>query len=363
MASNNAYLNSLLQEIGKTTRPVALMEVCGTHTMAIARSGIRNLLPPGFKLISGPGCPVCVTSQGDIDAVIELVRQPDITLVTFGDMMRVPGTHSSLQEERSRGADIRVAYSPLDALEIARQNPNREVVFLGIGFETTAPAVGITVEQADEEHLANFSVFSLHKLVPPALEIIFSDPDIKVDGLICPGHVSAVIGVEPYEILAQKYHKPCVITGFETMDILEGLVMLLRQLQSGQAVAEIQYRRVVKKEGNIVARQTLERVFIPYDARWRGLGLIPGSGLTLRDKYKDYDARRKFLIPEIEDLPIKGCACGEVLTGKITPHDCVLFGKACTPLRPVGPCMVSQEGACAAYYRYTPLKGEDESDH
>jgi hydrogenase expression/formation protein HypD len=359
MTSDKNYIDYLMQEIRHENKPVAFMEVCGTHTMAIAKSGIRNLLPPGFKLLSGPGCPVCVTAQGDIDAVIDLVGRPDITLVTFGDMMRVPGTHSSLQEERSRGADIRVAYSPLDALEIARKNPHREVVFLGIGFETTAPAVGITVEQAASEHLSNFSIFSVHKLVPPALEIIFSDPDIKVDGLICPGHVSAVIGVEPYSLLAEKYHKPCVVTGFEAIDILEGLVMLLRQLQTNRAVAEIQYRRVVKNEGNKVAQETLERVFKPTDARWRGLGLIPGSGLELQDDYQGFDAKRRFAITEFEDIPIKGCACGDVLTGKITPHDCALFGKACTPLRPVGPCMVSHEGACAAYYRYTPLKGRD----
>ena len=359
MSCDNTYIDYLLEEIQQEKQPVAFMEVCGTHTMAIAKSGIRNLLPVGFKLLSGPGCPVCVTSQGDIDAVIELVRQPRITLVTFGDMIRVPGTHSSLQEERSRGADIRIAYSPLDALEIARKNLDREVVFLGIGFETTAPAVGITVEQAAAEHLSNFSVFSLHKLVPPALEVIFSDPDIKVDGLICPGHVSAVIGIEPYSILAEKYHKPCVITGFETIDILEGLVMLLRQLHCNRAVAEIQYRRVVRNEGNKVAKETLKRVFKPIDARWRGLGLIPASGLELQDEYQEFDARSRFAIPYIEDIPIKGCACGDVLTGKITPHDCLLFGKACTPLRPVGPCMVSHEGACAAYYRYTPLKGRD----
>lgn len=359
MTCDTTYTDYLLQEVQQEKRPVALMEVCGTHTMAIAKSGIRNLLSPGFKLLSGPGCPVCVTSQGDIDTVIELVRQPRITLVTFGDMLRVPGTNSSLQEERSRGADVRIAYSPLDALAIARKNPDREVVFLGIGFETTAPAVGITVEQAASENLLNFSVFSLHKLVPPALEVIFSDPDIKVDGLICPGHVSAVIGIEPYSILAEKYHKPCVVTGFETLDILEGLVMLLRQLHTGRAEAEIQYRRVVKKEGNKAAQETLERVFIPADARWRGLGLIPASGLELQDDYEEFDARRRFALPDIEDIPIKGCACGDVLTGKITPHDCLLFGKACTPLRPVGPCMVSHEGACAAYYRYTPLKGRD----
>jgi hydrogenase expression/formation protein HypD len=230
--------------------------------------------------------------------------------------------------------------------------PDKEVVFLGIGFETTAPTVGLTVEEAVQEGLTNFSILSFHKLVPPALELIFSDPNTRVDGLICPGHVSAVIGVEPYQVLAEKYSKPCVVTGFETLDILEGIVMLLRQLHDNDAKVEIQYRRVVKKEGNPVALAALERVFQPTGARWRGLGFIPGSGLELAPAYEKMDARKKFNMQELEDIPIKGCACGEVLTGRITPHDCALFGKGCTPLKPIGPCMVSQEGACAAYFRY-----------
>ncbi|MGI5879022.1 MAG: hydrogenase formation protein HypD [Syntrophomonadaceae bacterium] len=357
MSEISDYRQQLLQAIQTEKATVSLMEVCGTHTMAIAKSGIRELLPPNIKLLSGPGCPVCVTSQGDIDAVIEMARQKDIVLVTFGDMMRVPGTYSSLQEERSQGADVRIAYSPLDALRVARENTDKEVVFLGIGFETTAPAIAITLEQARSEGLSNFSVFSLHKVVPPALELIFSDPNINVDGLICPGHVSVVIGVEPYEILAHKYKKPCVITGFETMDILEGIFMLLKQIKQGDAQAEIQYRRVVKREGNLVARQSIEKVFKPVEARWRGLGVIPDSGLALREEYESMDARLKFNIPDMEEMPIKGCACGEVLTGKINPPDCLLFGRACTPLNPVGPCMVSHEGSCAAYYRYTPAKG------
>jgi len=357
MSNEQKYKQDLLKGIQAETESISLMEVCGTHTMAIAKSGIRELLPPNIKLLSGPGCPVCVTSQGDIDAVIELVQQKEIILVTFGDMMRVPGTRSSLQEERSKGADIRVAYSPLDALRIARENPSKEVVFLGIGFETTTPAIGITIEQAVEEGLENFSVFSLHKVVPPALEVIFSDPEIQVDGLICPGHVSAVIGVEPYQILAEKYRQPCVITGFETLDILEGIYMLLQQKRKSVAQVEVQYRRVVKPEGNPVARQTIERIFEAVPARWRGLGVIPGSGLELREAYAGMDARKKFSIPEMEEVPIKGCACGEVLTGKIIPPDCALFGRVCTPLQPVGPCMVSHEGSCAAYYRYTPAKG------
>jgi hydrogenase expression/formation protein HypD len=349
---NRKYLQQLLNEICRETDKISFMEVCGTHTMAIAKSGIRNLAPANLKLLSGPGCPVCVTAQGDIDGMIELVRRPEITLATFGDMIRVPGTESSLQEERSKGADIRVVYSPLDALALAKSMPAREIVFLGIGFETTAPTVGITIEEAAASGLTNFSVLSFHKVVPPALEVLFSDPDIKVDGLICPGHVSAVIGSEPYGILAEKYHKPCVVTGFETQDVLEGIVMLLRQIHRGEAKVEIQYRRIVKAEGNTLAKAVIDRVFQPVGARWRGLGFIPGSGLELAPAYENMDARKKFNMQEHEDIPIKGCACGEVLSGRITPHDCALFGTGCTPMKPIGPCMVSQEGACAAYFRY-----------
>lgn len=357
MSAEKAYRESLLRDIQNETREAALMEVCGTHTMAIAKSGIRSLLPPNIKLLSGPGCPVCVTAQGDIDALIELVQKPGIILATFGDMIRVPGSNSSLQEERSKGADIRVVYSPLDALDIARNNPNQEVVFLGIGFETTTPGVGITIEQASSENMDNFSVLSLHKVVPPALEALFSDNDIRVDGLICPGHVSVVIGAEPYRVLAEKYHKPCVITGFETLDIIEGIFMLLQQMRQGDAMVATQYKRVVKNEGNLLAQQTIKRVFQAVGARWRGLGFIPDSGLEVHEDYEKYNARKKFGVIEIEDKPIKGCACGDVLMGKISPHDCALFGRACTPLQPIGPCMVSHEGACAAYYRYTPNTG------
>ncbi len=354
MSTEKEYVGRLLKDIQKETREIALMEVCGTHTMAIAKSGIRSLLPPNVKLLSGPGCPVCVTAQGDIDALIELVQRPGIILATFGDMIRVPGSSSSLQEERSKGADIRVVYSPLDALAIARSNPDKEVVFLGIGFETTTPGVGISIEQASSENLKNFSVLSLHKVVPPALEALFADSDIRVDGLICPGHVSVVIGVEPYRGLAEKYNKPCVITGFETLDIIEGIFMLLQQIRKGEAEVTTQYKRVVKNEGNQVAQETINRMFQPVGARWRGLGFIPDSGLEVHEAYEKYNARKKFGVRDIEDKPIKGCACGDVLMGKISPHDCALFGRACTPLQPIGPCMVSHEGACAAYYRYTP---------
>lgn len=348
------YEKQILKIIQAYDKPAALMEVCGTHTMAIARSGLRNLLPPNIKLLSGPGCPVCVTAQGDIDMVIELARVPGIILATFGDMVRVPGSGSTLQDERSRGADVRIVYSPLDALNLARTYPDKEVVFLGIGFETTAPAVAITIETAAAEKLSNFSVLSLHKVVPPALDVIFSDAEMVVDGLICPGHVAAVTGLEPYTAAARQYHKPCVVTGFETRDLLEGIYMLLQQLKQGQARAEIQYRRVVRPEGNKVAREAMDRVFQPAASRWRGLGTIPASGLVIREEYRDWDAKFKWHLKEYEDKPIKGCSCGEVLKGKIIPPRCALFKKVCTPLTPVGPCMVSQEGACAAYYRYMP---------
>ena len=350
------YKLSLLQAIQDETRNISLMEVCGTHTMAIARSGIRELLPSNIKLLSGPGCPVCVTSQGDIDGVLELVRKQDIILITFGDMMRVPGTGSSLEEERSRGADIRIGYSPRDALRAAQENPGKEVVFLGIGFETTTPAIGAAIEEAREDGIPNFSVFSLHKIVPPALEALFADDESKIDGLICPGHVGAVIGLGPFEKLASQYGKPCVITGFETLDILEGIFMLLQQIQKAEARGENQYKRIVRDQGNPVAMGLINQVFETVPARWRGLGVIPASGLKLRPEYARFDARRKFDIPEMEEIPIKGCACGAVLTGKIIPTECALFGRSCTPLQPVGPCMVSHEGSCAAYYRYMPLE-------
>ena len=353
MPNSSLYADRLLQEIQSETGEIRLMEVCGTHTMAIAKSGLSSLLPPNLQLLSGPGCPVCVTSPGDIDEVIELARLPGVILATFGDMMRVPGTRSSLQEERSRGADIRVVYYTLDALRIARDDPGREVVFLGIGFETTTPAVAITVEQAAQENLRNFAVWSLHKLVPPALEALFSDPELKVNGLICPGHVAAIIGIKPFGALAEKYRRPCVVTGFTDLDILEGIYVLLSQLRNDRASAEIQYRRVVKPEGNVTAQEAMARVFEPLPARWRGLGTIPASGLGFLPRYAPWDARRRFDIPEIEDRTIPGCVCGEILKGKLSPHQCRLFGQACTPLRPVGPCMVSQEGACAAYYRYS----------
>lgn len=352
----DSILKQLVELIKAETVSCSLMEVCGTHTMAIAKSGIRGILPPNIRLLSGPGCPVCVTSKGDLDAIISLAEQNDITLATFGDMLRVPGSHGSLQEARSRGADVKVVYSPLETLEIARQRPERQVVFLGIGFETTAPAVAVMIQRAHQLGITNLSVYSLHKIIPPALQAIFSDPELQVDGLICPGHVAIVLGMEPFEELAVRYHKPMVVTGFEAEDILEGIGMLIRQLKTGAAKAELQYRRVVRVQGNPAARQMLEEVFVQVDAAWRGLGIIPDSGLDLKPQFAAFNARQRFQIQPSQRDEIPGCSCGAILSGKLEPDQCPLFGKVCTPTQPVGPCMVSQEGACAAFYRYQPLR-------
>lgn len=352
----NSNVFQLMEQIKNEKINCSLMEVCGTHTMAIAKSGIRGILPDNIRLLTGPGCPVCVTSQADIDAAIELSCHPDVILVTFGDMMRVPGSKGSLQEARSQGADIRIVYSPLETLEIARENPRRQVVFLGIGFETTAPTVAATVQRADQLKLKNLSVYSVHKLVPPVLRAIFTDKTVQVDGLICPGHVSVVTGIYPFAELAVQFQKPMVITGFDPEDILQGIALLIGQLKSGEAKAELQYRRAVRPEGNPTARQLLTQVFEPVDALWRGLGAIPASGLNFNIHYRDYDARRRFQIEVGNETEIPGCSCGAVLSGKLEPDQCPLFGNACTPIQPVGPCMVSQEGACAATYRYQLLR-------
>ncbi len=333
-------------------RTVTLMEVCGTHTVSIARNGIKSLMPEGVRLSSGPGCPVCVTSNHDIDRMIALARIPRVTITTFGDMMRVPGSTSSLNAEKAAGADVRVVYSPLDALAIARENPEREVVFVGVGFETTVPTVAKTIQRAALEHLENFSVACSHKTMPRALEAILSDPELSIDALILPGHVSTIIGMKPYEFIAERFGIPGVITGFEPVDILQGIAMLLRQLHEGRAEIEIAYKRGVEPEGNQVALAAIDDVFEPCDAMWRGLGEISGSGLRIRDRYAAYDALRRFEPPVEQTREPKGCRCGDVLRGKIAPNECALFREVCTPEHPIGPCMVSSEGACAAYIRY-----------
>ena len=329
-----------------------LMEVCGTHTVSIARAGIRDLMPEGVRLASGPGCPVCVTSNRDIDTVIALSRIPGVTIATFGDMTRVPGSTSSLLAEQAAGRDIQIVYSPLDAIALAQANPDRQVVFVGVGFETTTPLVARSVKRAADLGLANFTVFAAHKNMPGALEAIVADPQLKVDALILPGHVSTIIGAKPYGFLAKEYGVPGVITGFEPVDVLQGVAMIMRQLNEGRADIEIAYTRGVMPEGNPHAMAAIDEVFETCTATWRGLGDIPGSGYRLRDSFAEFDAVRRFQ-PEVEPtVDPKGCRCGDVLRAHMAPSDCPLFRKVCTPENPVGPCMVSSEGSCAAYYRY-----------
>ena len=329
-----------------------LMEVCGTHTVAIARNGIRDLMPEGCKLASGPGCPVCVTANRDIDAAIALARVENVILTTFGDMTRVPGSSSSLLKEQAAGRDVRIVYSPLDTLSIAQANPDRPVVFVGVGFETTTPLVAMAIKRAAALGLKNFSVYAAHKNMPGALDVLMGDPELKVDALILPGHVSTIIGIEPYRFLAEKYGIPGVITGFEPLDVLQGIAMLMRQLHEGRAEIENAYSRGVMAEGNPVALAAIDDVFETCTATWRGLGPIEGSGYRIREQYAQFDALRRFE-PEIEETrEPRGCRCGDVLRGIMAPNECPLFRTVCSPENPVGPCMVSSEGSCAAYYRY-----------
>lgn len=328
------------------------MEVCGTHTMAAARSGLRTLLPAGVRLSSGPGCPVCVTAPGYVAAACALARRPGVVVATFGDMVRVPGGDVSLEEERARGADVRPVYSTLDALALARRLPGREVVFLGVGFETTAPTVAAAVRTARDEGIENFSVLVAHKTMPGALRALATAPDIALDGLLCPGHVSTVTGEGIYRFLPAEFGIPCAIAGFEPLEILLGIESLLGQILEGQPRVENVYRWVVRPGGNARARAVMEEVFEACDAEWRGIGTIPGSGLRLRAAFAAFDAGRRFSIRVPHVAPPRGCLCGRILRGVAEPADCPLFGRSCTPRRPVGPCMVSSEGACAAAYTY-----------
>ena len=344
----------LIESIGKLAPAggATLMEVCGTHTVAIARNGIRNLMPPGTRLASGPGCPVCVTSNRDIDTVIALARIPNVTIATFGDMTRVPGSTSSLLKEQAAGRSVQIVYSPLDALALAAQRPEREIVFVGVGFETTTPLVAMAIKRAAAADLKNFTVFAAHKNMPGALEAIINDPQLKLDALILPGHVSTIIGAAPYEFLAKKYGIPGVITGFEPVDVLQGIAMIMRQLREGRAEIEIAYARGVMPQGNPTALAAIDEVFETCPAIWRGLGRIDGSGYRIREEFSRFDAVRHFQ-PDVEPTQDpKGCRCGDVLRGIMAPSDCPLFRTVCTPENPVGPCMVSSEGSCAAYYRY-----------
>lgn len=330
---------------------VRFMEVCGGHTMAIQKFGIPSLLPDNVSLVSGPGCPVCVTSLQFVDHAIALGRRNDTIIATYGDLIRVPGSSSSLEQEKSRGANIRMVYSTLEALSIARDNPSKMVVFLGIGFETTAPASAAALVMARKENLKNFFVLSAHKVMPPAMAAIV-DEDVKISGYLAPGHVSTITGSKIYEGIAAKYGLPVVVSGFEPADILQSLVMLLAQLETGNISVEIQYKRVVTPEGNLKAQKMLDEVFSLRDDWWRGLGVLPLSGLGIHDAYADWDAERQFSVEVEPAVEPDGCICGDVLKGVSHPTDCILFDTICNPSNPVGTCMVSEEGACHAFYKY-----------
>ncbi len=329
------------------------MEVCGTHTVAIFQSGLRSLLPESVVHLSGPGCPVCVTHESEVNAFLDLAGRDGVILATFGDLMRVPGHGGrNLKKAVADGARVKVVYSPMDTLEIARENPGDQVVFIGVGFETTAPTIAATMLMAREQGIGNLQVLCFHKTVPPALEALMADPATNIDGFILPGHVSAVIGLAPYKPIAERFHKSAVVTGFEPADIVSSLVRMVGWRNQGLAHVSNNYTRVVSDNGNPKALEIMYQVFEPCDALWRGLGLIPGSGLRIRSEFEQFDALKHYDIAITESPALPGCKCGSVLKGQIRPDQCPLFKKVCTPADPVGPCMVSTEGSCAAYYKY-----------
>lgn len=351
---DSALAKGLIQSIvTKSRRKIRLMEVCGTHTMSIFRHGIRSVLPDTISLLSGPGCPVCVTAQKDIDAFVAFSRVENVIVTTFGDLMKVPGSQSSLTLEKSKGADVRIVYSVFDALQIAIQHPEKEVVFCAIGFETTIPTIAAGILMALEQKISNFSIYSANKLTPPALSALMETEGVQVDGFILPGHVSVITGTDAYRQVFDTYHIPCVIAGFEPVDILGAIDRLVSQNESGKPALENGYTRAVTDAGNVKAKNIMNQVFIIGAASWRGIGEIPMSGMHLKQKYEAFNAAVKFNM-EMPDVPEpKGCACGEILMGLKTPEACGLYRKKCTPMHPVGPCMVSSEGACAAFYRYS----------
>ncbi len=355
MAASNENLRQLVSAVAEAAagaRGMALMEICGTHTVSLFRSGIKSLMPANVRLISGPGCPVCVTSCGYLDAACELAARKDVTIATYGDMVRVPGRTDSLEAARGRGAAVEVVYSARDAVKLARENPRRNVVFLAVGFETTTPATAAAVLEAEAAGLDNFFILPGHKVLMPALEALLSSGDSAIDGFLCPGHVSVILGWAAYRPIAEKYHKPCVVVGFEPAMMLEGILQLVFQVAAGEAKVGNAYSMAVSKTGNQAARRMIERVFEPVAAEWRAMGSIPASGLALRGPYARFDALAKFGIEFGPDYEPPGCRCGEVIQGKAEPTACGLFGVKCSPATPVGPCMVSSEGTCAAWYKY-----------
>ncbi len=350
---NAAHMKPLVRQIQELecARPITLMEVCGTHTHELFHIGIRDILPPNVTLISGPGCPVCVTPNDYLDLAIAYTEHDDIILATFGDLMRVPASRSSLEQAKAYGGSIHVVYSPQNAVNLARQHPDKHVCFLSVGFETTIPTIGAAILQAEAEGISNFSILPAMKVVPPALKALVQDPEVQVDGFILPGHVSVIIGEQPYYFLAETYGIPGVITGFEPVDLLTGLVELLQLIQSNRAAIQNAYKRVVRPEGNPDAQRIMQHVFKPTEAAWRGIGIIPQSGITVAESYERYNLAqvRPLSIPPASEPA--GCRCGDILKGKCIPPDCGLFRKTCTPDHPVGACMVSMEGTCSAYYK------------
>ena len=341
---------------GMTSQPLKLMEVCGGHTHTIFKYGIEDLLPPNIEMIHGPGCPVCVIPMGRTDDAIMLAQQPGVIFTTYGDAMRVPGSKISLLDAKAAGADVRMVYSPLDALKIAKKNPDRHVIFLALGFETTSPSTALTILQAAKDNVENFSAFCNHITIVPALKAMLDSPDLQLDGFVGPGHVSTVIGTRPYEFVPREYGTPLVVTGFEPLDILQSVYMIVKQIIEGRAEVENQYGRVVARYGNQRALEALFEVFEPREYfEWRGLGSIAHSGMKLRQKYAAFDAERKFSVPGLRVADPKACQCGEILKGVKKPWECKVFGTACTPETPIGSCMVSSEGACAAYYNFGRL--------
>ena len=352
-AAARRLLTAIAHLAGSDGEVFKFMEVCGGHTHTIYRHGIEHLLPVNVELVHGPGCPVCVIPMGRVDDAISIARQEDVIMTSFGDMMRVPGSRGSFLDSNAAGSDIRMVYSPLDSLKIARDNPAKRVVFMAIGFETTAPSTAMTLLRASDEGLGNFSVFCNHVLVNPAIKAILGSPGMALDGFVGPGHVTTVIGCEPYGWIAKDYRKPLVVSGFEPLDILQSVRMLLLQLREGRCQVENQYTRAVAWEGNPRARAVIDEVMeLRPTFEWRGLGSIPRSALRLKEKYAAFDAERLFDVPGVRVADPKACQCGEVLKGAIKPWECKVFGTACTPETPIGTCMVSSEGACAAYYNF-----------
>ena len=357
-----ARIAELAARIGRTPRhPLLIMEVCGGHTHSIFRYGIQQLLPESVQFVHGPGCPVCVLPMGRVDDCVALAERPEVIFTTFGDAMRVPGSKKSLLKAKAEGADVRMVYSPLDALQLARDNPEREVVFFGLGFETTMPSTAMTVMQAKAEGLRNFSLFCNHITIIPTVKAILDSPGMELDGFLGPGHVSMVIGQAPYEFIAGHYGKPLVVAGFEPLDVLQSVYMVMRQIVEGRSEIENQYGRIVPYEGNAQALAAIQEVFeLREFFEWRGLGSIDHSGVRIRQTYAAFDAERKFPIPNLKIADPKSCQCGEVLKGAIRPRDCKVFGTACTPEMPLGSLMVSSEGACAAYYQYARFETRSE---